>query len=111
MLLTASVFAAVRPERRQRLARALWTETRARNPLNRTTLLVAGRLFPEARALWTDATTSEKARVFAHLFRHRDAYGRYRAIRSDYAESWTFLCSGVVADALGRGEDGLDDGA
>ena len=88
----------------------LWTETRGRHPLNRTTLMLAGRLFPEARTLWADATVAEKARLFVHLVHHREAYARYRAIKSDYEESWAFLCSGVVADALGRGEDGLDDG-
>ena len=107
LLLTASVFASVQPARRSRLSQQLWMHVREKDPLNRTTLLLSARFFPEARALWRDATWPDKLRLAAHLARHRDAAVRYRRIRSDHADAWAFLCSGPVAEALGRGDDGL----
>lgn len=108
LLLTASVFASLPPSRRPRLAQALWQRTRSRDTVAQTMLLLAGWIFPEAHTLWRSGTVAEKLRLALHLLRHPAAYGRYRRIRHDHDDLWSFLCSGTVADALGRGEDGLD---
>jgi glycosyltransferase involved in cell wall biosynthesis len=107
LLLTASVFATVRPERRGLLSRALWRYARASEPLKQTTLLMAGHVFPEAQALWADGSFAEKARFRLHLLRHPDVLDRCRRVRHEHADWWAFLCRGAVADDFGRGEDGL----
>jgi hypothetical protein len=108
LLLTASVFASLPPSRRPRLAEALWHRTRTGDPVARTMLLLAGWIFPEAHSLWRSGTIAEKGRLAAHLLRRPAAFARFRRIRDDHADQWSFLCSGTVADALGRGQDGLD---
>ena len=107
LLLTASVFATVRPERRGLLSRALWRYARTSEPLKQTTLLMAGQLFPEARALWAHGSFAEKARFRLHTLRHRDVLDRCRRVRHEHADLWAFLCRGAVADDFARGEDGL----
>lgn len=92
-LLIGSCFSALKPDRRLRLAMALWQEIGCNPSPRATSLLMASCAFSEAACLWATSSIVQRIRFSAFVVRRMPSFLGTLNLRRRLAVQWGFLCN------------------